>query len=223
MGTPIPAAQWNVTDQQVLALCQAATLETIDNGATWASGMWTQAEIVGYLNDIQRDFLSKTGITRAVSYFTGLANTSVYNLPANLIDLRRLAWREGTQGTNYVELARADTWEMDNGQGTWPIQAASVPSMYLTDQQPSLAVRVNPPPGDVGEAEMTFTSLGTDCDGTGIALSVPDDWTPYLWMGVLAKMFSKDGEANDPDRAAYCWSRYQEGIDLGRLLVEDTI
>ena len=219
MGTPIPAGQWNVFDTQVFSLCQLAMLEPDTSGTTWPSAIWSQPEVIGYLNDVQRDFLSRTGITRAIAHFTGLANIAVYDLPANTIDLRRLAWREGASGTGYVELARADTWEMDNGQGAWTTQAASVPSLYLTDQQPSLTVRVQPPPGDVGEAEMTLTTLGTDV-GLGIALSVPDDWTPYLWFGVMAKMLSKDGEANDPDRAGYCSARYEEGVSLARLMVE---
>lgn len=220
---PLPANQWNVTDQNIMSLLQLMTLEPDTAGATWPSGMWTQAEIVQYINDVQRDFLSRSGITCAISFFTGLSGQARYNLDQSIIDLRRIAWRQGPAGTSYVELARVDNWEMDFGTDGWDQQSSDVPSRYMTDLTPSLTVQVQPTPDDIGEAELTAITLGTSVDGSGIDLSVPDDWTPYIDWGVLAKMFSKEGEAQDPDRAEYCSSRYEEGIALGRLLVEGVV
>jgi hypothetical protein len=44
---------------------------------------------------------------------------------------------------------------------------------------------------------------------------IPDSFCFYLGYGVLAMIFSTDGEAKDTQRAAYCNSRYQEGVNLG--------
>lgn len=46
--------------------------------------------------------------------------------------------------------------------------------------------------------------------------NVPDAFVPYLGYGVLANIFSTDGEAKDPQRAAYCQARFNEGINLAR-------
>ncbi len=44
----------------------------------------------------------------------------------------------------------------------------------------------------------------------------------YIGYGILAKIFSTDGEAKDTQRAKYCIARYDEGIKLGsRLAGED--
>lgn len=43
---------------------------------------------------------------------------------------------------------------------------------------------------------------------------LPDSFCIYLAFGVLAKIFSMDGECKDQQRAAYCAARYMEGISL---------
>lgn len=216
----IPAQQWNVTDQQVLSLLQLATLEPDDAGATWPSGMWTQAQVLQFLNNILRDFMHRTGIVSAISFITGVANQGEYDLPQDMIDLRRIAWRFGLSGTGYVELYSTDTFEQDQNENDWPANSQQVPVAYLLNLLASLTVRVTPVPNDLGEAEITTTPLGATADGSGIPLSVPDDWTPYIAWGVLGEMFAKEGEASDPERAQYCRERYEEGVELARFMVQ---
>lgn len=48
---------------------------------------------------------------------------------------------------------------------------------------------------------------------------VPDSFTPYLVFGILERVFSKDGEAKDLQRALYCGARYREGVTLGRSVM----
>lgn len=215
---PFPAQTWNVTDQQILSLLQLATLEPDDAGATWPSGMWSQADVLQYLNNILRDFMHRTGIVSAISFITGSPGTGEYDLPQDMIDLRRIAWRAGPGGTGYVELYATDTFQQDQNQNDWPQNSQQVPTAYLLNLLASLTVRVTPIPNDVGEAEITTTPLGATADGSGIPLSIPDDWTPYIAWGVLGEMFAKEGEASDPERAEYCRERYEEGVELARFM-----
>lgn len=214
----IPQQQWNVTDQELMSLLQLATLEPDDGGATWPSNMWSQADVLSYLTNILQDFLHRTGITSAIAFLDGVANQSRYDLPQDTIDLRRIAWRPGTSGTDFVELFAVDTFQQDMQTDDWPANADRVPEAYFLNLLPSLTVQVSPTPNDQGQAEITTTTLGVTPTGAGVALSVPDDWTPYIFWGVLAQMFGKSGEASDPQRAAYCQARYEEGIELARLL-----
>jgi hypothetical protein len=214
---PIPAQTWSVTDQQVLSLLQLATLEPDDAGVTWSS-MWSQAQVLQYLNDILRDFLHRTGIVSAISFITSVPTQGEYDLPQDMIDLRRIAWRFGPSGTGYVELYATDTFEEDQSDETWSADSQQVPTAYLLNLLASLTVRVTPIPNDIGEAEITTTPLGATADGSGVALSIPDDFTPYIVWGVLGEMFSKEGEASDPERAQYCRERYEEGVELARFM-----
>jgi len=66
--------------------------------------------------------------------------------------------------------------------------------------------------------EIIATAQGLQVDGSGIFLSVPDDYTPYLAWGVRADMLNGEYEGNDPKRAAHCESRFEEGIELARIL-----
>lgn len=214
----IPELQWNVTDQQVMSLLQLATLEPDDGGATWPSGMWTQAQVLSYLNNVLQDFLNRTGIVSAIDFITGVPGQSEYDLPQDMIDLRRIAWRAGLSGTGYVELCLVDTFQLDENNDDWPNDQEQVPQNYLLNLLASLTVRVEPTPNDQGEAEITITTLGPTATGAGVRLSIPDDWTPYIMFGVLEQMFGKVGEASDPQRAAYCHQRYEEGVELARLM-----
>lgn len=214
---------FTVLDTEIMSAIQLAVLEPDDGGQTWPSGLWSKSEVVTYINNRQRDFLRATGLTVAVQYQAITAGVPFVDLPQDLIDLRRLAYLDGLPSPpsilippKYVELARADGWELDNMSATWPTDD-DVPQRYMTAQQAQLQMQLQPIPTDVGELEATYVAIGQNVDGNGTLLSVPDDWTPYLIFGVLADMLSSEGEAQDSMRAAYCESRWNEGIDLAEI------
>jgi hypothetical protein len=213
------AAQFNVKDQEVLSSVQLSLLETDNGGASYSSGIWTSGQVIQYLNDRQRRFLSESGITAAVAYQAGTAGEPRYALPPNMVDIRRIAWASSFDPMAYTELPRADGWELDHGQSNWPTSEAVAPAVYMEDHHPSLTMEVSPVPTDIGEMELVMVTQGSAIDGTGLLLSVPDDFTPYLAWGVRADMLAGEYEGNDPARAAHCEQRFLEGIELARILV----
>lgn len=52
---------------------------------------------------------------------------------------------------------------------------------------------------------------------------VPDSFFPYLKYGVLAKVFSMDGEVKDVLRARYCNARFQEGINIAQAVSQELL
>ena len=50
---------------------------------------------------------------------------------------------------------------------------------------------------------------------------IPDTFTVYLKYGVLERVFKMDGEAKDELRARYCASRFQEGVNLARAIMQE--
>lgn len=213
------APTYGVLDTEVLGNVQTSLLEPNNGGASFQSGIWTQAQAVAALTNRQRKFLSETGITIMVAYQTGEADKRRYDLPDNIIDIRRVAWANQTDPSAYVELPRADGWELDHGRTNWPTSSATSPEVYVESHTPSLVIEVVPAPNDLGEIELTASADGVAPTGTGMPLSVPDDFTPYLAWGVRADLLSAEYEGNDPVRAAHCEERFAEGIELARILV----
>lgn len=213
------APEFNVTDQDIMGALQLSMLEPDDGGQTWPSGLWSMQEIVDNINNRQRAMLSATGLTAAVAYSGVVSNEDRFDLPDNLIDIRRVAWAIETDPLAYIELPVATGWEQDHSDPSWPTRTAPAPEVYMEDHLPTLTIAVSPRPTDTGEMELIFTALGAAVDGTGRFLSVPDDYSPYIAWGCRADMLSSEFETNDPVRAAHCESRFEEGIELARILV----
>lgn len=212
------APQFDVTDQSVLSSVQLSLLEPDTKGASYQSGIWTPAQVIQYLNDRQRRFLSESGVSVMVAYQVGQSNQFRYSIPQNVIDMRRVAWASDADPMAYTELPRATGWEMDHGVTNWPTKTDSRPQVYMEDHLPSLTIAINPAPTDIGEMEIIATAQGIQVDGSGTFLSIPDDYTPYLAWGVRADMLAGEYEGNDPKRAAHCEERFAEGIELARIL-----
>lgn len=49
--------------------------------------------------------------------------------------------------------------------------------------------------------------------------TIPKTFWPYLKFGVLAQIFTEDGEHKDPLRAKVCAARYEEGVQLGMAVM----
>jgi hypothetical protein len=212
--------QFNVADTEVLGNVQLSLIEPNDGGITWPSLIWTAAQALSFLNDRMRKLLNESGMTVSVAYQAGTAGQTRYPLPDNLQDVRRAAWANEADPMAYVELPRTDAWELDHGRTNWPSSSAQSPEVYTEDHLPSLTIEVIPAPTDAGELELTFNADGTPATGAGTILSVPDDWTPYLAWGVRADMLASEYEGNDPVRAQHCSDRFDEGVELARILVD---
>jgi hypothetical protein len=63
-----------------------------------------------------------------------------------------------------------------------------------------------------------WTSVGLSLP-IRFTLTTPNDFTPAIKYGVLADMLSKVGRGQDLTRAAYCESRYQEGVEAAKIML----
>lgn len=77
------------------------------------------------------------------------------------------------------------------------------------------------PSGLIGSSG-NLTLVGTAClselypDLDSVVEGVPDSMWFYIMYGVLAKIWSDDGESKDDLRAKYAFSRFEEGVRLAR-------
>lgn len=114
-------------------------------------------------------------------------------------------------------LTNVDTWELDNATSN-PLDTGTPIAWYenTLDQQ---EFGIAPVPNTNGTIGFLYVQLATALTGLGVNLVVPDDWAPYVMWGALAELLSSDGPSFDPVRAAYCSRRYEEGVELARLVL----
>lgn len=210
-----------ITDQTLLSQIQRTTLEgTGDGGATWPSGMWTQAEVLGYLNQRQDRFLAATGLLWTVLETAITINQADQAAPADWIATVFLAYKSGAG--LYTELPRLDALELDFALPTWPGASAATPRGFYEVDGNTLTSYVVPVPTAGGSAlERYYVAMGTALTAGGVAFSVPDEFVPTIKYGALADMFSKVGQAANPVLAQAAEARWQEGVELGALMATE--
>ena len=210
-----------IADTAILSEIQRVTLENDgDAGVTWPSGMWTLAEVLGYLNQRQARFLAAAGLTwtvASVAVTTGQADQAA---PADWIATIFLAHK--TAAGQYRELPRMDALELDLVVPTWPGLSSATPRGYYEVDGATLTTYVVPIPTEAGSAlERYYVALGATLTGLGVNFSVPDECVPTLKYGVLADMFSKVGPVANPPLAAACEARWAEGVALAELMAQE--
>jgi len=213
----------SVLDTEVANNVIYRTLENGDadaNFPTLLTSMFSPTEIVDSLNRVQQAFLLDTGMNTVRTTFPGNGGQSQYALPIDSTRPRRLTWQDASDA-QVRALTQVETWELDQGASQWPSDAG-IPIAWLEDDQPQQVVQVALTPTNPGIISLLYVQLATTLTGLGVPLSVPDDWTPYVLWGTLAELLSSDGPAFDPLRAQYASRRYDEGVELAKVVLGGT-
>jgi hypothetical protein len=208
---------YQVTDQEVLSAVQSILIEPINGGTVMGTNLWTTTELITYLNDRQRQILRETALVAQVIVVPVLAASDRVALPAHVIHVRHVTWVDSVD-LHHHELERSDPWIHDHSNGQWDIDLGT-PHAYHESALPTCQIELVPAPLNAGTLELIAITTMTDLSNSSIPCSIPDEFTPYLKYGILATCFKKPGPAQDLIRAAYCESRFQEGIELGVALM----
>jgi hypothetical protein len=199
-------------------------------GATFPSGfpdnpLFTQVEVLGYLTDVENDFLLRT---RCVFEVTGQSGTPAnipfsvgnrfYLQPAQAIRVERVARIVSGQPT--TDLYDTTQTDLDLENFAWSAQS-DVPQRWFRDQIDTSKLGLEPMPSTNGTLECWYSKRGP----IGIltltsTLLIPDVMSHYIKYGILAKCWSKDGETRDLMRSDYCKKRYDFGIMLVQRFME---
>jgi len=210
----IPATTYSIPVCELLSEIQEHLLETPNGGASFTSGLWSVVEVLAYLNNRTSRFLMETGILQVRSTQAALSADPQYDLPANLIDLRRAAW---TNGASTIGLSRMDSLQADLGYSSWETGSSATPNSYIQTPEQSLEIRLVPQPGVDATLDFIYVqdvpTITNDCS----IMPIPDEWVMFIKWGVISDMLQKEGEANDPERAQFAEQRYKEGVEIARL------
>lgn len=211
-----------ITDQTILSEIQRVTIEGAgDGGATWPSGMWTQAEVVGYLNQRQNRLLAAIGLLWKVAETAITTGQADQDAPVDWIATIFVAYKSAA-GV-YTELPKLSQLELDLILPTWPSATATTPKGYYeAEGNETLTTFVAPIPTAVGSAlERYYVFLGTALTALGVNFTAPDEFVPTIKYGVLADMFAKVGQAQNLELAQACEQRWTEGVELGILMSKE--
>ena len=207
----------------ILNQVQRVTLEGAgDDGATWPSGMWTQAEVLGYLNQRQNRLLAACGILwkRAETNITiSQANQAQ---PSDWVRTVFVAYKTGAG--LYRELPKLSSGELDLWLPTWPGTSNASPRGYYEDDGgDTLTTYVAPIPTEAGSAlERYYIYLGTTLTQTpDVNFTVPDEFVPTVKYGCLAEMLGKVGPAQNLVLSQAAEERWEEGVEMGKLMSQE--
>lgn len=207
-----------ITDQQVLSEIQLHLQETpADFGVTWYSGQWTAAEVLNYLNYRQYRFLKETYILLKRATVSVLPNTTRQNLPTDWVCTQRCVWQ--ANDGSFVEIPRGDGWEADHALVDWPYNQGTRPQIYTDGEVPTLQIETIPASNQPGAIGLLYAYQPTLLTGAGTNFTVPDEFVPAIKWGTISDMLAKVGRAHDPERAAYCEQRFNEGVQAAQIML----
>lgn len=153
---------------------------------------------------LQHDLINNSEIT-----------TDSVQLAQDTFDVRRIAWIAG--GSVYTNLWRAGQYSLNNLRlNNIP---PTVPEAYAWDLRAPRLIEIAPSitVGGSDIVEIIGAFAFDNLDPTNpTALQIPDDWYWAVKYGAEADLLKSDGQARDPKRAAYCESRYQQGVQLAK-------
>jgi hypothetical protein len=215
-------AQWGEPWGYILEEIQLHMLEPVrDLGESWHDGLWERDEVIAWLKGRVNQFLLETGVKREQ---VTIAAAGEVDLPdAN--EIRRVIYVAGDGGTTPLEIgdlhaldSKTVGWEGETGTpstillwgsgGRAKLNPAPTTGTLLVDYVPHW----EPEPWDDEGNEVGWRG-GRDM------LPIPAIFSPYIKYGIMADMFSKEGESKDPGRASYCETRFAEGVSLANMLV----
>jgi len=206
---------YTVTDQDIVRLIQYHLLEPSTGNSWTGSEQFTLSDLTQALNKRRDQLQSDTGcvITRSLVPTTP-GDSSVF-LSGLLIGLRRVAF-VGSDNVAYP-LVNTDILAQRNYQGV-AFTDPGIPYSYSTASARPLELILIPPPNQPGQLDILSVQDGVVLDPTvGVAVGVPDDYTPAIKWGVMADILGKQGPAYDPIRAAYCERRFNLFVELIRM------
>jgi hypothetical protein len=217
-----PATDYQVLLCDLLSEIQYHLLEnTIDGGQTWS--LWSFLEVLGSLDQRMSRFNELTSIIQDRTSISFEVGAREGDIPSDVMKIRRAVWRQGSTRTVLTPIGKH---ALDNGFPGWQNGSNGTPTFYLEEPMLRGKIQLEPRPDTAGTVELVYLpklQLGTlFASGGGnlcSPLPLPGIFAPYIKYGVMADMLMKEGEANEPERAAYCEQRFQEGIELGRALM----
>jgi hypothetical protein len=183
---------------------------TFSSGQTTNAPLFTQSEIIGYINDAQTDFLTAVRPIYEVATAGVFAGQRYYPQPVDCIRLERIAINPNQSDYSSVTMDLYETSQssLDLTDPSWQGEQG-LPTQWFRDQIANQQYGYKPLPSSAALAELWYSqTVLTNSVGLITNLLVPDAFSHAVKYGTLARCWTKDGETRDPMRADYCQRRF---------------
>lgn len=216
LPTAVPLLRgYTVTDTELVRAIQFSLLEPA-TGTSWTgTDMFSLSDVTNALERRRNQFLVETGC-RVDNFQSNVAPVQVGRtvLADDVIDIRRVAWFDGSL---YTRVEREDEWSITAYSPLWT-QDATTPTLFSVSVTPPLTIQLAPPPLASGDLDILAVRSQANLNpASTVSMNIPDDFCWAVKFGALADLLGSDGQARDPQRAAYCEQRWREGIAMARI------
>lgn len=179
------------------------------------TGAWTQAEMLGYLNYAERDFLKLTGIVQTdVSIVAAAGSPILLNRPANTMDINRMS-------VNGLQIRRQTAWDFELEDRSWRMHTAGRTHYWHEDHLSITQFELNKLPAAGATIRIFADYIYNEYTSVSENLHLKDSWEQYLRWKVISLALGKKGDNQDIGRSKYANQRYQVGVRLARRLIEE--
>jgi hypothetical protein len=193
----------------------AIDLHEEDN--TFGTGLWTQNEMLRYVEYAEIDFLRRTGILKYDTTVAVVAGTTrLFTKPTRTMQIERMSF-------NGVRLRRQTSWDLEREDANWRATPNGRARYWHEDHLPVNQFELDRRPAAGGNLRIFYDTVPVEhADApAGIAenIAVPDVWEPYIRWEVLSLALGKDGDNQDMERSDYAHRRYLLGVFLAKRMV----
>lgn len=208
-----------LTDSYLYEVAQYHLLEPPTGNGTWTgTSQFSLADFTQALQRRRDQILQATDCNVGpFSTTLGLAvNANRVLLPDNVLDMRRVRYVPATGSP--ATLFRSDGLAFEYFTNGFE-QTVGQPLEWDVLASPQLAVTFDALASQPNLLDcLAILSGPAITPPTASPLLIPDDWSWVIKWGMMADLLSKDVESIDPQRAAYCLQRFEEGIRLMKAL-----
>jgi hypothetical protein len=206
----------SITYGQLFGQIQEHFLQTNDSGVTWVGV--SQTEVLSAFNSTLSKINNQISILRG-SNSDASSTAAIRTLNANTQNLTRILWLESGV---YYPLVRTDYTQLDYGRPGWQALTGTPDSYIEHVYDNSVKIQLVPAPASAGVLVSYYTQLpllSAISLGTAVGSDMPDAVAPYIKWGAVAELLGREGPLNEPARAAYAEERFQEGLQLIKLML----
>lgn len=209
-----------MTDTEIL---KDVTYRVLENGAADATGtslmtsMFSISQMLASMNQRQWRFLKESGCIVQFETIPAPASQQTYTMGNDYIATVRLSYAEN-DGNRYA-LQRVDSWEIDNGSPEWNYSAGD-PVVWNESTLPTREFNIAPLPINSGSLSHLYVAVTAALTGAGVALTIPDTFAWAIMWGVVADLLSSDGEALSIKLSEYAEQRFEQGVEMCRILMK---
>lgn len=207
--------QRTLTAQQIAKRIIYALMEnqgqTVDGSSWVGTEMFSLDDITQAIYRRVNRFLEETGQIVTNSSLPVTSGDGRVDLGREWVDVRRASWT--TPEDAHSVLWRTSEYVLDSQFDDWET-SPQAPQSYSVAVAPLIWLQLGPPPSDIGTLDLLTVDAVTDT----AVVNVFNDFGWAIKYGAMADLLGQQGEAYDPERSAYGEQRYNEGIQLSKIM-----